>query len=574
MPSHVVRTKLSAVLEVAGKEYLCSHVTLNFALNSIPSASCVLAIGRDMRSLEPALIHSTADELTYLLPAKIYLEPSGAWSTDDSVETEGRWDEAGRQVIFDGYLTGRSLQKSRGQIQPSLHLIHWLSDMSFSSTISNQSHPGNPSRFRWKAIYGPRGVASQARSSFVWEHIKPFLFSSDAITKDFWTESLFQMFGDLAEGDALDTELFEDQCRGVSKQNFESQKALARFETSHTNQEVVGTNYRVGSSSSFFKKLPLLSGAIDVKIAEAIGSYCNAQELDSFFNSTMWDTLIGAFSAAFAFAVVPKVQTAMVVPYVPGYRTAFDQEFSNGKVLDIRDISTMESSALIQRPLRGVGVIQSGMGDTTGAFQRDAYTTLGGCFAPSDDARGMVIYKAPPPWLAQVPSHAHAGLGLALAPAPGCAMVPVAPAGTRALLAAAGAAGGPVAVVNNSKDYYVAAARYFYNQEVLRGRNAVVSGKLRFDLAPGTTVRLINAAPPFLPNDQLSQDMVASVTRVSISLSADPAGAGTTFQLDHVRTARENEGDATSTPDHPFYTETFSGTPLVDQYLFPESNVT
>lgn len=128
----------------------------------------------------------------------------------------------------------------------------------------------------------------------------------------------------------------------------------------------------------------------------------------------------------------------------------------------------------------------------------------------------------------------------------------------------------PVDVGNNARNYYDAAAHYLFNQEALRGRYATVRGKLRFDLAPGTTVRLVNADSLFLGDDQLNQDRVASITRVSTSISADPPHASTAFQLEHVRTADENEDDKMSAAEHPFYVNAFSGSSLVDAYLFPE----
>jgi len=128
----------------------------------------------------------------------------------------------------------------------------------------------------------------------------------------------------------------------------------------------------------------------------------------------------------------------------------------------------------------------------------------------------------------------------------------------------------PVSAANKMGSYYDRTAQYFYAQEMLRGRFAVVQGKLRFDLAPGTNVTIRNAEPLFLENDQLSQDAVASIIRVGIVMNAESGQAGTSFQLEHVRTARENEDLRTSVPSHPLYTQFYTGAPLLHDYLFEE----
>jgi hypothetical protein len=179
----------------------------------------------------------------------------------------------------------------------------------------------------------------------------------------------------------------------------------------------------------------------------------------------------------------------------------------------------------------------------------------------------MVIFHDPPPWLAAAPGQAHKPSRSALGEDRVSSTTPRAKDGNNK-----GDEDGetPVSVMNQSKRYYDNAAKYFYAQEMLRGRFAVVQGKLRFDLAPGTNVAIRNSEPLFLNNDQLSQNGVASVIRVGIVMNAESGQAGTSFQLEHVRTAKENEDPRTSIEAHPLYTTKYTGAPLLHDYLFKE----
>jgi hypothetical protein len=255
----------------------------------------------------------------------------------------------------------------------------------------------------------------------------------------------------------------------------------------------------------------------------------------------------------------------MVVPFVPGLRTTFDREFDNGKVIDVKDINYIDTTAMVHRPLRAVGVLQNSASSRSGFHGRTPFTALGGCYASGAD-KGMIIYKNPPPWLAAAPMHAQQMSKTAIAASPGGGTTPPVPGSSQ------GDQDGntPVSAGNSLGSYYTNAAHYYYAQEMLRGRFAVVQGKLRFDLAPGTNVAIRNATPLFLDKDQLSPDGVASVIRVGIVMNAESGQAGTSFQLEHLRTAEENEDPRTSIEAHPLYDQIFTGAPLLHDYLFKE----
>jgi hypothetical protein len=338
MAKSTARLAFDLVVRLNGREYRVSDVSMNFSLNKIPNARASLAIGRDVRTLERALVHDTAADLTLMVPAEIVFRPKGEWSPSDPsvIPGVGRWDEAGEQVIFVGYLTGTGYRKQHGEVRFSVYLTHWLSDLNFSSALSNQSHPGNPARFRWRAVYGPQGLKTSARSHFITDYVSDSLFSATNIARDFWAQSLHPFFCELSKQDILDN-ISSKRCAGLGGSNTESQSALKRFERAAGETDSVGGSCEDGARSPYWKPLQINLGAIEGIMSRSISAYCRSSTIESYFSSTIWDKLVGVLSPSFYFAVVPRVQTAMVVPFVPGLRTTFDQEFGNGQVIDIRD---------------------------------------------------------------------------------------------------------------------------------------------------------------------------------------------------------------------------------------------
>ena len=559
------RMLFDLVFRFNGQEYRVADASTNFAINKIPTGSVSLAIGRDARTLDRALIHDTADQFREVLPAEIVFRPTGEWSPEDAGfdSGKGRWDSVDEQVIFNGFVAGSGYRKQRGAVRFNVSLVHWLSNLNFSSALSNQSHPGNPVRFRWRAVYGSQGASTTAKTNFIADYVSDDLFTTTNIAEDFWAKSLHPFFCQLSEQDIL-SELGEDACVGLDGSNTASQEALRRFEKQKGDDDVVGEACDDGASSPYWKPLRFQLGFVEQIISKSISRYCRRQAMESYFSSTLWDKLVGELSPAFYFSIVPRVHTAMAVPFVPGLRQTFDQEYGNGKVLDIRDITYLDTNGLSQRPLKAVGVLQPYGASRTGMYDRTPLQQLGGCYVGGE--AGMVIYKQPPPWLSSAPGHAHRMQRTAMPASPGSTTTPAEPGSS------VGDDTGetPASTLNQLKDYYGNVAQAAYAYEMLRGRFAIVQGKLRFDLAPGTNVAIRNASPLFLDNDQLSQDGVASIVRVGIAMSAESQTAGTSFQLEHLRTAAENERPQTSVERHPLYQDVYTGAPLLHDYLFSE----
>ena len=101
--------------------------------------------------------------------------------------------------------------------------------------------------------------------------------------------------------------------------------------------------------------------------------------------------------------------------------------------------------------------------------------------------------------------------------------------------------------------------------ESLKGRVGELSGKLRFDISPGSNVLVHAAGARNIDNaDQIQEDIYATVTQVSYVINAESQKAGTAFSLAHIRSASENTSPATSVRHPPLYANAWPGARLVN----------
>lgn len=113
-------------------------------------------------------------------------------------------------------------------------------------------------------------------------------------------------------------------------------------------------------------------------------------------------------------------------------------------------------------------------------------------------------------------------------------------------------------------------AQQIYVANALRDRVGRITGKLRFDICPGSTI-IIDAKD--LQNrssanedgvSELPINLVGFVSRVTTTINAETASATTTYDLTHLRSGTEDAGgDRFSLKTPPFFEEGFYGAPLV-----------
>jgi hypothetical protein len=521
----------------------------------------MLAVGRNIRTQEVAKIHDKVNDITSLTPMKIFLEPFG------DVATGKEWP-AGEHVIFDGLVTGIGYQRTNNKLNIVVSGIHWLANMAFSSALSSTSHPTNPfmvNHDATKELFTVAGAGSKDPTLLSSQLVYPKV-TLERVQTDFWGSTLKVIFCAMAAQPPM--KFFAKECIGSVPKDPKNKalEALARIEgdSLDAKDDELGCKFEAedGSDASYAKPLSInIAGEDNGVIINSLVNAIGQQYTATWQGVTMWHKL-QQYAAQYLFAIVPMAQRALVVPFTPSLREPW-------RVLELKDYTMTNQSLQLPRPIRSVSIYGGGTFSTlgTGSGNEDdpGFTGFGGCFVPEgfeDDAVGVDLVRQAPAWLknaARMPSRAGQSTGVN-------DTAPNNLKGTRRSKKARGKKGEGTPKEVNEK-LGPALARYaqaVYYQEVLRGRTGMLTGKLRFDVAPGSTIQVEGARKDFLQDQSSIEDtFFATVTNVTIGLNATTSQAGTGFQLAYIRNQKENESENFSTKIHPIYEQTWKGAPLV-----------
>lgn len=510
--------------EINGAVHDVARCEAAFTLNEIPRGSVAVAVGRDP-NFQPATIHRTIKDLKLRQPVKIWLSV---------LRQSGAGLPMGRFLIFDGYSTGVAYNRSETQAEVVIGLEHWLADLAHGSILSPSSSPRNPAALIYDAV-APISEGGNGGDSLVDPKA-----DAEKLKKDFWGEYLKPWFLNLAKNDTLfDTsQALQLQLGQGAQGNTAAAAALNRFE---------GPRYKHGVPLTLDPDV--LGDLTDV--AGSIHRYLLGQGRSSIVNATFWDKLL-EFAADFMFAVVPMIDQALIVPLVPNLRSRW-----RAPVLGT-EYSYYSSRTDTPRLLRGVAVYGGRQFETNGATagqQSVPYAEfgVGGAFIPYQS--GMLIYAAAPRWMTDLPLGWEMSQVLGINAVRGNARAPrkgkkPAKADIRKR-------------VQERQPCLNLYAQYLYGLEVLKYRQASMSGRLRFDIGPGSIVAVDMVGDPFADqNDQLAEPIFACVTQASYVIDAENSRAGCSYQLTHQRAFSDAEDPGLTADNHPFWTKTWNGCPL------------
>jgi hypothetical protein len=532
-------------------------VSATFGLNSIPSATLMVATGREVRSNLQATIHEAKDRLRPRDPAVVTL----------TIETGGgdrRKSPAGEYVIFRGYYVGIGYQRSFNASNYVLYLVHWIDDLNNSSMLNGNWFPGAPYDLAQNAAYalvdpivGAGAVAPGAQRWSTVPAIDPDgqIITPSNIQSDLWLNVLRPAFTAIA--------------------NFPSPRYQTEREGQTNSAALSALNRMPGEiGQEYYTPLALdISGLESNNIQYSVQAAISKEALESFAYTTYWSKLVGEYASQFFFAISPSVEFALPVPFFAGGRQPY-------VTVEADDYGYANFNANMSQLLESVDVFYSPQPSFTN------YTVGGGTPPPpslisplgyyppqvNQERRGLKLLKEPPGWMTNfVCDAAYAGrstgttsraVGDTMSPQTGENSPPpnwLRPddalqeqQGSRALFRF---------------------AEHWYKTELLSQRYGEMSGRLRFDIAPGSIIQI--EVPPrdrrpggwFVgpPDDS----MYATVTQVSYMINAEKATAGTSFALAHIRTAAENTADNftncenCSTPARPpLYRHPWRGAPL------------
>jgi len=544
------------VFVVVGGVFLpASQISITYGLSDIPTASAQIALGRDVRTQNDSSVYGAVDSIKQMAEAEIWvLGALGDFNTSGTGGVRKQFPQANGAVIFKGYVSGLTYRRSAGRVTLIVNFVNKLFDLSASSGGSKDVVPGAPHSFMQSTMEeGPGGI--------YYTHGATKLSGTlpDQIKTDF-SKAIMEGLKYIADNNQLQTNDHELWCgRSPIDEREANNRALNVIEQFGT-WEGIATFSSSPYMAPYVSACPLLLHTNGFELA---GRVISDQIGMSLASTSMWGTLVYSVLPGFGAGIIPMARGAILAPVLPMARQHQATIFPG-------DYADFNLSAQSQRPLYGVGVMANYiMGTLT---DKDPKQCVGATFvAKADNGSpindGMWLFVNAPPWLEDYTnfdpksSTGDADVIKVLSDVSHDAVGVDDIAVDRDV-------GSEVTDWNDGMSKY---AQMMYATQALRGREGTLVGKLRFDIAPGTTI-LISAKGDQLSSgvDTLATDMLGFVARVTISINAEQASAVTTFELTNLRTAKENETDRFSLDAHPFFGQNyFKYAPIVPELSLP-----
>lgn len=548
---------------VDGIELPAAQISITYAFNAIPTASVQIALGRDARTGIDSAIYSRVSNIKQMAEAEIVVIGAlGDFTASGTGGVRKQFPSGANAflegyVIFTGYVDGLTYRRSAGRVTMIINLVNRLFDLATSSGGSKDIVPGAPHSFVQAALAeGPGGTYFTTAAD------KFSATLPTEIQNDF-SKAIFDALKYIAENNQLQTHNPDLWCgtgltvaAGFDGENNRALNAINQF----GNWEGIATCSDSDYMAPYASACPLLLhsngyGLVAKIISDQIGM--------SLASTSMWGMLIHSVLPSFGAGIIPMARGAILAPILPMAR-------QHQATILPEDYADFNLSAKSQRPLYGVGVMANYvMGTMT---DNDPKQCVGASFvASASDGTpindGMWLFVKAPAWLEDFTN-----------------FDPAAADGDAAVLKMLSdeshdALGADNLAVNRDigseiDDWNSAMRKYaqmIYATQALRGREGTLVGKLRFDIAPGTTVKIAAKGSQLAEGtDTLAADMFGLVNQVTISINAEQASAVTSFELTNLRTAEENGSDRFSLEEHPFFGDAyFKYAPIVPELSLP-----
>lgn len=548
MPDNYVfsQFKLYAMIEDIGRVDDIVAISGNFALNTIPTASLILACGVNATTNAQASAHSKImGKIKSRARVSVYVEIETTDGYKEKMPSEKTF------MVFDGYYAGFGFQRSNNNANYTLHLVHWLDDLNIGSMLNGQWFPGAPFNVADNAGYYTATNQAQGSGFVMAPAIDPDnqIITYSNITNDLWGDVLKPVLTVIAGWGT-------NKCAtGVDTEHEKKIKsALEKMPGAAPNKVKLGLN------------LDGPGGLTGDLIRDSVNDALTKVGVQAFSYSTFWSKLTGEYAPQFLFALSPGVDFAQVVPVFGGLKWR-----DGDKIIYADEYGYANFIGNTRQTLGGIDIIwpaSFGSGLVAGTpiqndYRPPSFCDPPGLFPSHDDRKtrpGTVLVKEPPSWFGNIMSKISntsrsAGLNGSVLGANNDASK-----GADATEKAKKESELQQAVKDSPVlDRF---AEQWFKTELLQQRYGEFSGKLRFDVAPGSVIK-IKAPTKNMPMLSDNTDMIATVVQVSFSINAENATSGTAFSVSHIRSPAENDDRliaGSNTP--PLYNERWSGGPL------------
>lgn len=530
-----------------------SSFNMSFEEGGIPTAMIKLVIGSSLQpsgAVKLALAHVYASEfekrnrVTVSIRAKGHQTPGKTWVAAKVPPPT---------VIFDGYLSGPGYHMQTSAASLTLQLDHWLVNLACTSKFSYLIHPSSNAGFDRSVStrFPGQGTGADA-SKPVGIHGEYALNNEDAPKK--LGEAIVEVFTAYASVDTIsEQERIDSQIPASDKfkTNQIAISALQRFFT--------GKKAKLSMTG-------VSAGSLARQVSQGMSSMICAPSS----GNTFWETL-KTLSDKFYFSIIPTVNTVNLVPALKFTKNIDTAKFT---ILAQTYHQLGISAEIAQLPIAKVrlfGVSQNSA-DAARAQTDKSKIPVVGLIGMADlsvanadkpeFAQGATLTVAAPVWLTGMDFCRYCGESVPAATAIKDAANPSAPSKEPTLpppeeerqITASSKMGNRLATA-------------ILTDAVFGARRGTITGMLRFDIAPGTPVRIevIGKNIPFAGGNNKQRFLYAYVYKVDCVICGESKQAYTTLHMSNIRTEKEQTSiKGLATGGHPVYDELWSGTDLLD----------
>jgi hypothetical protein len=322
---------------------------------------------------------------------------------------------------------------------------------------------------------------------------------------------------------------------------------------------------KMPGTSPYYRPLELRIPPTDtLNMYKSLNTYFKNVFADPSSQNSFWAKIVTELAPDFLFAISPAVDWALPIPVCSGLRWK-----DGGKVIHATEYNYASFNANMAQIIEAVHIIYP-LGSSTEtapentsptAKQPNSYLRMYASYPPpkvisaNNQLRGLKLFKRPPPWVSATDAPELMALY-----------------STQTLALTTGGADAPavtlpdlvdrtVAAVANAQSIVADFAQQMYCNEVLQQRVGELSGALRFDIAPGSIVKIMT---PLRDRVAPEDHVIASVMSVSYVINAERATAGTSFTVAHTKTPAESLNEFYSVPRPPLYGTSATFEPFYD----------
>ena len=526
-------------------------ISATFSLNTIPTATLVVATGRNAITGKLATIHERKKNLRSRDKVVVYVRIIPGPSGDAEKVKQGKYK------IFEGYLAGVGYQRSNNQANYVLNLIHWLDDLNNSSAVNGDWLPGAPADYARAALVTTVGRVGTLNA---YPNVSDKFATVMNARDDLWAKTIKPICEEIAGFPAI------AQLAPGAVKNDAAKKALERMPGNG--------GYRGAGGKGYYRALKFrapITGRLNID--RSLANYFRDVFADSTAQNSFWAKIVTSLAAEFMFAISPAVDWALPIPFCAGVQwvdgcpviQASEYSYANFTT----NMAQMIEAVHVVYPLGSYTNVPGEIDTTTPPESRSYFYPYASWPPPSPagassmrETRGLKLFKTPPGWLNNADAASLCGLSsiLGAGTTTGGGSSDRLPAGVDTTTASYNAAD------NTTVDF----ARHWYLTEVLQQRVGELSGPVRFDIAPGSIVKIITPQRDKIIEPE-NDHVIASVISVSYVINSERATAGTSFTVAHTKTPTEALDPYYSTQRPPLYGEgdidpsaTFYGAPLAD----------